>query len=243
MTANLAGVAMTSLEEQYENLWQNALRAFQADKLEIDGRLVPGQIDKRKGLTLILRPDPSMAMRFNAFLDSLSQREPTQYYYPSTDFHITLLSLFTATENFTPHIARASEYIAAVDKALKEASEFQLHFRGLTASANAIMIQGFPEDATLANLREKLRQCLRDAGLGDGLDQRYVLQTAHVTVCRFRQAFRDKTSFIDWLNSYRTHDFGSARVREVHLVENDWYMSAAQVRILKTYPLNPALPK
>lgn len=221
---------MDALREHYDALWRDAAREFQAGRAAVDPLLASGQPDRRRGLTLILRLGAAASSEFVKFLEALERAEPGQYVYPASDFHITLLSLFTASEAWEPFFARAAEYEQAASKALASAPPITVRFQGITASSGAIMIQGFPADNTLETLRERLRAELRVAGLGGGLDQRYRLQTAHATVFRFRHPLASAPRFLECLEAYRHHEFGTANINEVLLVENDWYMSATNVR-------------
>jgi 2'-5' RNA ligase len=226
-----------TLEHHYEQLWRRAVESFQAGTVEIDPLLASGQADRRRGLTVIIRPDCDLAEKFSSVAQKLARWEPGQYFYPLSDYHVTLLSLFTATENHEPFFARTPAYVEAVDEALRDGARFDIHFRGLTASANAVMIQGFPRDGTLERLRERVRERLRQVGLGQALDGRYRLQTAHVTIIRFRCPPRHLPQFLEELNSFRAHEFGVTRVEELQLVDNDWYLSAERVKVVKRYPL------
>lgn len=228
-----------TLAQHYEGLWRTALASFQAGTVAIDPLLASGKADRRRGLTVIIRPERAVVGRFSEVAQALARAEPGQYYYPPGDYHVTLLPLFTATEDHEPFLARTPAYLEAVDHALRGASPFDLRFRGLTASAGAIMVQGFPRDHTLERLRERVRERLREAGLGRTLDGRYRLETAHVTIMRFQRPPRQLPQFVEQLNSYQGYDFGETRVRELYLVENDWYQSAARVKVVKRYVLAP----
>ncbi len=228
---------MDALREHYDLLWRDAAREFQAGRAAVEPLLASGQPDRRRGLTLILRLGTVVSAEFVKFLETLNHAEPGQYVYPASDFHVTLLSLFTATEAWEPFFARAAEYQQAAAKALASAPPITVRFQGITASSGAIMIQGFPADGTLETLRDRLRAELRAAGLGEGLDQRYRLQTAHATVFRFRHPLANAPRFLECLEAYRNHEFGTATINEVQLVENDWYMSAANVRVWARFAL------
>jgi len=114
---------------------------------------------------------------------------------------------------------------------------FEIEFSGVTASTGAVMVQGFPRTGDLESLRERLRSELQNRGLTEGLDTRYRLITAHITVMRFRQALRDSEKLADTLESFRDHPFGTSQVRDFELVKNDWYMSPESVELVAHYPL------
>jgi 2'-5' RNA ligase len=167
----------------------------------------------------------------------LVQIEPHQYFYQPSEFHITILSLFTATENFEPYIAKIPAYLTTLQPVLSAAERFTVHFRGITATKSSIMVQGFPQDGQLERLRNKLREALQSENLGERLDERYRITTAHTTIMRFRTQPQDLRRLIRVLGSYREHNFGQLTIQSVQLVKNDWYMSADKVEVLADYPL------
>lgn len=226
-----------TLEHHYAQLWQAALQSFRQGNVAIDRFLADKQHDQRRGFTLIIRPAQEVAQQFSRFLTDLASVEPTQYFYRPSEFHITVLALFTATEHYQPYFAQQAAYVHAVKRVLSTTHHFALRFHGITASPGAIMIQGFPQDDALDCMRNRLREQLRSMGLGDGLDQRYQLKTAHATVFRFQQQPENIQHFLQCLREYQAHDFGVMNVGAVQLVENDWYMSEDKVRVLKQYNL------
>jgi 2'-5' RNA ligase len=227
--------SQTTLAQHYDSLWRSAVAAFEGGRVQLDPHLPGKQGDARRGYTLMIRPAPEVARRIDAFLAEFDAREPDQYLYRPTEFHVTLLSLFTATEDYQPYFERREAYIRAVDRALSAASQFAIHFRGITASPGTVMVQGFPQDGTFAGLRDAVRRELQLAGLGGGLDQRYRIRAAHATVIRFQQPPRDLPGMVRFLSGQRQRDFGTSPVRVIELVENDWYMSEDRVKVIKEY--------
>jgi 2'-5' RNA ligase len=146
--------------------------------------------------------------------------------------------LFTATLEHERHLVRYAEYLAAVNAALMGAPAFGIEFSGVTLTREAVMIQGFSDTKVLNDLREALRNELRARHLTEGLDSRYVLQTVHMTVVRFRAPLRASARFAGILERYRDHSFGRTQVGELNLVRNDWYMSRASVEVLERYQLS-----
>jgi 2'-5' RNA ligase len=228
----------SSADETYARLWSEAVEHFQDSQVGIDPYLHDKDKDRRLGLSVIGRPDPAVSKQFVAFLNQAKLVAPEQYFYQDSEFHLTVLSLFTATEAFQSHWHRLDAYRSAVDRALINGQAFTVHYRGITASKNAVMIQGFVQGGQLAHLRAKLRQALRAAGLGEGLDQRYAIETAHATVLRFTSQPGNLAKLLELLRQNRTTDFGKTTYQELQLVKNDWYMSREKVEILARYPLS-----
>jgi 2'-5' RNA ligase len=170
-----------------------------------------------------------------SLLRELRKLEPDQYYYTGSEFHITVLSLFTVTLNFEPSFAQKVHYLDAADAALNRARPIEIMFEGITASPSAIMISGFFETDELNKVRDNLRRELRLRGLAKGLDERYKLETAHMTVVRFRAPLGDPERFARALVRAQKRPFGSTTIRSLAVVENDWYMSHRTTVPLKRY--------
>ena len=224
--------------EIYDGLWQEAMDYFKTGKVQTDSFLLDRQNDRRLGLTVIARPNHEVVKQIGSMLDHLKQIDPDQYYYQNSEIHITILSLFTATEDFEPHFSNFSRYLAAVDTALSKAKQFSVEFTGITASKSAVMVQGFPRDAQLDEIRERLRQALGDSELGQGLDTRYRIRTSHSTVMRFQVQPRTIEPLTQALKTYRETDFGVTAFTRLQLVKNDWYMSTGRVEVLAEYSLD-----
>jgi hypothetical protein len=127
---------------------------------------------------------------------------------------------------------------------LAGARAFPIHFCGFTASPAALLVQGFPGAAAeqepldpLNTLRDALRAAIHAVGLGANLDCRYRISTCHMTAMRFAQQPDDLERLAAKVESLRDYDFGHSLAAEVHLVENDWYMTHDRVRALHTYRL------
>jgi 2'-5' RNA ligase len=222
----------------YDSLWHDATSHFSDTRqVRIDPHLADKRGDRRLGFSVIGRPSPEVAGELSTLLHELALVAPNQYFYQPDEFHVTVLSLFTATEAFEPYFAQSPRYLAAVRPVLSTARHFEVVFHGITASSSAVMVQGFPNGPGLNQLRDRLRKSLREAGLGDGLDERYRISTAHVTVMRFQTQPRNLEKLVDALASYRKYSFGQATFRTLQLVKNDWYMSSDKVKVLAEYPL------
>ncbi|HQY94993.1 hypothetical protein [Caldilinea sp.] len=232
----------SELTETYATLWQRTRCVFLQGDAQIDPLLHDHTPDARRGLTVLFRPQPEVAARVAAWLDELAAIEPAQVFYAPAQLHVTVLSLFTATSAYAPYFAQLARYLAVLDAALSSLPLFTVAFQGVTASPAAVMIQGFPTDDTLERARTALRTSLTAAGLGDELDRRYQLTTAHMTALRLRTPLCASAQFVAQLDQARTIDFGVTRVNELLLVENDWYMTPGVVKVVQRYPLTSTQP-
>jgi 2'-5' RNA ligase len=194
--------------------------------------------DPRRGLTLLARPGADLARRLGDFLAELQSAEPEQYFQPAADLHLTVLSLFGATADHAPYLARLDDYRAAAAEALCDTPAFAVEIEGITLSRGAVLAQGFPRDGMLERVRERLRGALAARGLDGGLDQRYRLRTAHLTLVRFAAPLRRPEAFVQAIAAARRRAFGEMDVREMELVVGDWYQSAERTRLVQTHALS-----
>ncbi|MDB6018499.1 MAG: hypothetical protein JWR19_2988 [Pedosphaera sp.] len=209
------------MQNRYDRLWKATVGKLRTGDIDQDPVLAAGRPDRRRGLTLIARPDSNVRKRIAAFLGQLRALEPEQHYYAPSELHLTLLSLFTATVEPARFFAKTEQYMAAVDMALRKAAPIRIQFKGVTASPGAIMIQGFVENEALNEVRDSLRRQLRLRGLAEGVDTRYRLQTAHMTVVRFHAHLHDGEQLAAMLERARNLPFGRINIRRVSLVRND----------------------
>lgn len=229
---------LPDLRTHYDAMWDRAWPDVSRGDVDCDTHLAGG-LDPRRGMTLVARPGPALAARFAAIQDRLAAADPRLYRQPRTDLHLTVLSLFTVTEDYGPHLARRADYAAAVRAAVAEAPPFEVDFHGITISRGAVLATGFPRDGTLENLRDRLREALRERGMDGMLDQRYRLVTAHSTLLRFVARPADPAALAAALAAVRHDKLGTLRVENLQLVINDWYMSSAVVEPVETFTLQP----
>lgn len=219
----------SDLQAHYDAMWERAHGAIAAGDIERDRRVLAGP-DPRRGLTLIARPGPALAARFDALLDRLAQAEPGQYRHPPADMHLTVLSLFTVTEDPGAQLAQLEAYRAAVHAAVEGMEAFEVGFAGITLSRGAVMACGYPRDLALESLRERLRAQLKARGLDGSLDQRYRLVTAHASLFRFAAPLQQPARFAALLRELRREPLGSMHVDRLELVVNDWTMSSGSLQ-------------
>ena len=233
----------TALAAQYDALWAAAAPEVRVGRIAVDPRAADKASDERRGVTLIARPAPGVADALAAFADELRAIEPAQYYQPRADLHITVLSVFTGTPDYRAHLAHVDAYREAVAEAVDGVGPFAVDTCGITLTAGAVLVQGFPRDGTLERIREQLRAALTARGFGGGLDRRYRLVTAHSTLVRFTTPLDDPERFVDWLAAARGREFGTSMVGRLELVLSDWYHSAERSETLAAYALGAEAPR
>lgn len=224
------------LQTHYNKLWEKSRAGFEAGSFKLDP-WIDDPADDRLGITLLARPSREVKERIHAFLGELQQVAPEQYFYPDTDLHITILSIISCTAGFTLSAVNAADYVQLLESITRHARRFKVDFTGITASPEAVMIQGLPLDNSLQMLRESVRAAFSSTSLLQSLDKRYTLKTAHATVLRFRAPVQQPEKLLLLLERYRNYDFGTFEVEELELVYNDWYQRAEKVQVLGRFKL------
>ncbi|MFD2034484.1 2'-5' RNA ligase family protein [Belliella marina] len=224
------------LKEHYDKLYQDSVCKIHSDAYQID-ELIGSVDDNRYGITLLLRPDKMVLENIHKLLSRLKLIEPNQYYYRDSDIHVTVMSIISCYSGFQLSNIQAEDYVRTIEKSKNDLSPFEIEFRGLTMSPSCLMVQGFLEDTTLDQLRNKLRIDFKDSGLEQSIDKRYAIQTAHSTIFRLKEKFKDKNAFLKILEEYRDFYFGKFTVEAMELVYNDWYQRKEFVKILHKFEL------
>lgn len=225
-----------NLSEHYNELYKTAEKAIISGKYSIDSEL-KNESDSRFGITLLIRPNEEVKSKINIFLNELKKAEPEQYFYPDSDIHITVMSLISCSKDFTLNQIAPNEYIELICRSLVNVNKIKIQFKGITASPSALMIQGFPTDETLNNLRNRLRENFKNSGLKQTMDSRYEIFAAHATVMRFQEKLHNPKKIIEIAEKFRDFDFGEFDVKNIELVYNDWYQRKATTRVLGDFGL------
>ncbi|WP_163515771.1 mutarotase [Gelidibacter japonicus] len=211
-----------NLQEHYNKLYKESIREISSDNYEIDP-MIHAENDRRFGMSLLIRPPMAVKIEIQKFLKELQRIEPHQYYYPNSDIHITVISIISCYDGLMLPNLNVPAYIEQIGNSLKNAQKISISCQGVTASPSCIMIQGFMEDNSLNTIRNNLRHDFKNSDLEQSMDERYLIQTAHTTVFRFTEPLKQKERFLELVEKYRNHDFGSFQVNKLELSYNDWY--------------------
>ena len=86
------------LANHYNKLYNNSINTIQSKGCETD-HLINGANDKRFGITLVIRPPLQVKIKIQEFLSELNKIDSSQYYYPNSDIHITVMSIISCYNN------------------------------------------------------------------------------------------------------------------------------------------------
>jgi len=220
-----------NLTELYNNLYTKSIDNIRNGSNKID-RLIDDKNDKRRGLTVLIRPNDNIQEAIARFQQGLMVIDEEQYYQPRPDMHVTVLSIISCDDGFNLGQIETSKYIRLFEQSARNIMDIGLYFQGISASPEAVMIQGFPLNEGLERFRDQLRDNFKAAALRQTIDARYRLTTAHITAVRFREQIKAPQKFAERLEDYRDVDFGSFKPKEIELVYNDWYQKRHIVKTL-----------
>lgn len=227
---------MKPLQLHYEQMYLAAKNEWRQNGVRVDP-LIHSPADHRFGLTLLIRPSAAVLELIQQWQQSILNVEPNLYIYPSTDIHVTLLSVFSCEPGFQLQHIHQEEYVALVAQVLQHVPPFRISFSGITASPEAIMVCGYVQNDELNALRNNLRGAFRQSSLRHSIDKRYALTTAHITAVRFSEPLHQPESLIQMLDASVNHPFGDCWVDQIDLVYNDWYMRNNKVQLLHRFSL------
>jgi 2'-5' RNA ligase len=225
-----------AVQAVYDRLWTEAQEHFAAGRVKTDPHLLDRANDTRRGISLIIRPTSAMIVRLGTVIDELNAIVPGQHVYRPDELHVTLLSLISAAAGFDLDAVPLDRYRAALGNLFTQVQPFTIRFTGVTASPDTVFVRG--QSDALNALRDRLRDDLTRAGLGDSLDRRYRIVTAHSTVLRFQTQPEHLPELVRYLTAQRSREIGAFAVETVDFTFNDWYMSHDVVRVMKTYRLS-----
>ena len=231
------GGELTEAQRIYDQLWSKTSTALESGGLRVDPLLRGKAGDPRRGATLVARPNAAVRKRVETFLREAAVICPGQHFYQPAELHMTVLSVIPGSESWREEIHRLPACRAVLDEVLKKCRAFSVTFRGVTVSPEAVLVQGFPQNDNLTQIRNELRSALRERGVGENLDRRYKIAAAHMTVMRFSHLQADWKRLLDFLQAHRETDFGETHFQSLRLIWNDWCASSKTVRVLQEYQL------
>ncbi|WP_155949270.1 hypothetical protein [Gayadomonas joobiniege] len=215
----------------YDKMWQSFKLASQNNQIELDPYLLHEKRDTRRGITALAylqQINPSLLTEISRFQNEIQALEPKQYYQPLEDLHLTIFTLLSCRENFRLEDLDITTLCEAFYAALAQSSAIKIQFQGVSASSQCIILQGFPMDDALDELRQALRFQFSRAKLTVPVSQRYWPGTAHTSLIRFRVPVNDPQHIYALCKKYRDHHFGTIVLNDIQLVFNNWYHSVSK---------------
>ena len=223
------------IQSIYDQMWQRFELASTHNDYELDYHLLDVANDTRRGITALayLNQGNSVVLdEITNFQKAVREIEPNQYYHPLDELHLTVLSIISCVPDFDLNEINIQVYADIFLSVLNTIQPIEIHYRGVSASPNCIVLQGFPTSNSLEQFRHKLRTQLSDVGLRVTFDSRYKLVTAHSSLIRFKNPINDGQQLLELCQQYRNYDFGNIVLKDFGLVFNNWYQNLAVTKSL-----------
>ena len=182
-----------------------------------DKYLINAKNDNRMSLVLLIRISPEISDKIEKCISELKDIEPNAYFYPKSDFHITVIDILKGAEN-RKIPENLNQYIECIRRCASEIKSFKIEFNGLTASDNAVMVKGYYE-YELQKFREILRKELKEKGLA--LEERYETISSHITIMRIPERIEKPKELLKFIENERM--FGIMEVNSLEMSFHNWY--------------------
>jgi len=222
-----------STRSLYDAIYDKSILDIGSGDVGIDGCLAGAVPDARMGVSLII-PIRSISRSYGDLVSSVRDIEPGHYYYPARDLHVTIFDFIHGTETYArdPGLERAFAEISR--ESLKGVRAFPSAFKGIVFSKAAGLIQGYDE-GVLIGLRSRIRLALCANGIRN--DERYESESAHITFMRFTDRLSRGKELCALIDGNRETDIGVETIREIELVEHDWYNHESTKRIIECFSI------
>ncbi|WP_341662526.1 hypothetical protein [Vibrio sp.] len=223
------------IQSIYDQMWTSFKLASERNDYKLDPYLLNLEKDNRRGISVLAylkQGNRSVIGEIIHFQKRIRDIEPAQYFHPLDELHLTILSVISCISEFRLSDINTQDYAEIFHSALCSIPTIEIKYRGVSASPNCIVIQGFPVNDALQRFRNALRSNLSEAGLWATFDSRYNLVTAHSSIIRFKVPVHDGQKLLALCQEYRDYDFGSIILQDFELVFNNWYQNLAVTKSL-----------
>jgi 2'-5' RNA ligase len=193
---------------------------------EVDPILNHLEQDNRLGLTLLISLQCKITEKIGIVQEKIAKIEPTQYFYPASDIHMTILDIISASSDYERDEAQIKKLISIIERVIIKLPSFTIRFQGLAVSKGAILIKGY-YNQELQQLRSKIRRIVTEEGID--FKERYQSLSAHVTIARFKTILNNREKLLELIEEYRDLEIGSVTINELDLVVHDWYNAKKEI--------------
>jgi len=222
-----------SLIDLYNKISNENIEYIKTNNVEVDKYLFEGRVDSRRGISLII-PVTQIFKKYKELISKFLKVDPSQYYYPYEDLHITIFDFIQASINYKTDKGLEDQFIEIADEILNGTNMFNINMKGIVFSKAAGIIKGY-DNNKIVPMRENIRRLLLKSKLPN--DERYKSKTAHITFLRFMNNISEPTEFYELIKDFKEKEFGIEKVTKIELVEHDWYNKSDSKRIIKQYDL------
>jgi 2'-5' RNA ligase len=217
----------------YESIHRDNIAFIRDGDIIVDTYLGNGVTDLRRGISLII-PLSHISKNYESIVQGFQMLEPSQYYYPLSDLHITVFDLISANPMYAPSNSVDDTFVAIANEVLAPVNRFSVTFKGIVFSREAGLFTGY-DDGSVVALRESIRGQLLQQGIPN--TERYKSKSVHSTFFRFAKPLANSKIFAGAIENHREIEIGNEPVQSVSLIEHDWYNRKNSIRTIKAFML------
>ncbi len=217
------------VNELYNIILREGETKIKNNKEQID-YLVGSKANTKMGLILAIRPTEEVQKKISKIQKRIKDIEPNQYYYKESEYHITLLDLICAKQDYVYTDEQFKIYDEIIKKSIINISPFKIHLNGLMISDGAIMVKGYYENE-MNIIRQNLRDYIEKSNLKSG--EKYKTISSHITICRFKEKINNRNDLLNFVKDYSKYDFGNFEVTSFEFTYHNGYYDKKE--ILKKY--------
>ncbi len=192
--------------------------------------------DARHGVNLVGRPPDEVRRAISTLAASLRELEPSQYYYPPEDLHLTLVEIrHSRGEEEADAVARRVQPLMSA--LLDGLHVFGLVHPSVLYDRGGCALSLLPADGGLEEVRRRIVERLRD--LGVDTEERYERSVAHVTFARYLRPLEvPEGRWLERLSALEPERDLRWTVGAVWLTWGpNWYGMRSRIREAGPYPL------
>lgn len=214
------------LEHFYNKIDCRGRAAIREHHEQLDEYLANSGRDMRQGLTLVATIPAHVRRNIMFCLQKLAAIEPNQYFYPSSDLHITIIDIIAASPAFELTSLEKEKYKTVVGEVVSQVRPIHWRLAGIITSPGALLVKGY-YSGELETLRNLIREKLPQNDLL--LKERYKTISGHVTIGRYTSHIKQSERFLGSLTDLKTVNFGQFTTGSLDLVVHDWYNHNSQL--------------
>lgn len=223
------------IKSTFDGIWIKARQCFIANEASIDKKLLNIKSDDRRGISLIIRPSEETSSLLRQTCERLRKIAPDHHYYDPSEFHVTVMTLITASDVMKREDYSEKHSIEKLSRILTSHKPFRLYFRGIGATMDSVIAHGFFRDGTLDEIRRVIREAAPEMDVGWVADP-YPRISAHVTLVRLRSQSQ-LPLLVEEIQQLESIEMGICPVDNIEFVFNDWYMSKDKVELIERFSL------
>lgn len=205
------------ITSDYQRMWNESKDQLRAG--DVDPDPVPDNNSRRWGVSIVIRPTEPVLSRLTEVAKEIEKFTGTeQIIYDQSNLHTTLRSIEFQRLEVDENDEKVKQYEEALKAVVERFGPIKITYRGLTANRSGVMVQGWPVDDTLQEVREAFHNELEKRGLLGGPEETAVRQTSHASLLVVTHPLANSEGLADYVQSNRDTDYGTCEINEIDLV-------------------------